>query len=526
MDVDGYTDETAYFDLTNSPAGSWTATDGCKIVSTDNNGDGSWGGTSGGQCANIGDNGQDAIRFGWVSATLQQAQKVIDENLKHIGLSVGGYIYSWKVKNYNSNDTSTNQLAAQDPLFVRVIFTDTDGNVVHEDEYDYSYPIANWELKTDTVLLDPMLNSMDLDEIIVEAEGMDAGYWAGYWGPEFREAKVWTLYWYETPLDCSDPLNSPECPGYATALQEKQAAELAEQLAMVEESNEVVKEEPEPVLVEEIVEVVENAIEEVLESPMEVVGNDQGEVSDDVDVGPERSSNVRGNPLDVARDAIAETDAVANNAVSNAIEQAGSTESYSQTQSQQSATQSAEIDQQLTTNVLDDVANLSMQQSNLLMDIQENIQQSDRMQSAMGLAEAELLSDETLNQNILLVQIELTNLEVDLDTLRQSSQVIAQTIVQDQQEEQLEEGLSAGEEADLVAKAFAGSDDEDAKAALLGYNPLFSQYTAAQLADADFYKDKEIYPNQKNHDNPQGRFFNGASDELHRQMVRQQYERN
>ena len=45
-------------------------------------------------------------------------------------------------------------------------------------------------------------------------------------------------------------------------------------------------------------------------------------------------------------------------------------------------------------------------------------------------------------------------------------------------------------------------------------------------ADADFYKPKDIYPEQENYDNPNARFFNGASDEKHRAMVRQQYERN
>ena len=66
---------------------------------------------------------------------------------------------------------------------------------------------------------------------------------------------------------------------------------------------------------------------------------------------------------------------------------------------------------------------------------------------------------------------------------------------------------------------------EDAQAALLGYNPNFRAYQQDQMADADFYKPKDIYEGQQNYDNPAARFFNGASDSKHRDMVRQQYER-
>jgi hypothetical protein len=46
------------------------------------------------------------------------------------------------------------------------------------------------------------------------------------------------------------------------------------------------------------------------------------------------------------------------------------------------------------------------------------------------------------------------------------------------------------------------------------------------MTDAEFYKPKDIYAGQKNYDNPNARFFNGASDVTHREMVRQQYEGN
>jgi len=94
-------------------------------------------------------------------------------------------------------------------------------------------------------------------------------------------------------------------------------------------------------------------------------------------------------------------------------------------------------------------------------------------------------------------------------------------------EEVSEDDLKAQQELedDLVEKAIAGDDSEDAQSALLGYNPNFRAYVQPQMAtNSDWYSSEGIYTNQKNYDNPSRRFFNGASDEIHRAMVRQQYE--
>ncbi len=79
-------------------------------------------------------------------------------------------------------------------------------------------------------------------------------------------------------------------------------------------------------------------------------------------------------------------------------------------------------------------------------------------------------------------------------------------------------------EDDLVEKALAGDDSEDAQAALLGYNPSFRQYIQPQMpTNNDWYSSEGIYTDQKVWDNPSARFFNGSSDELHKKMVREQY---
>ena len=79
-------------------------------------------------------------------------------------------------------------------------------------------------------------------------------------------------------------------------------------------------------------------------------------------------------------------------------------------------------------------------------------------------------------------------------------------------------------EDDLVAKALAGDDSDEAQAALLGYNPNFRDYVQPQMkVEAQWYTSDGIYELQQNYDNPNQRFFNGASDVKHREMVRQQY---
>ena len=133
------------------------------------------------------------------------------------------------------------------------------------------------------------------------------------------------------------------------------------------------------------------------------------------------------------------------------------------------------------------------------------------------------------DQSFFLVEIELASLDQNIiDTAINS---VIDTMLQKQneaedafKEDTSDEGqLTAEEEDALVASAQSGDISEDAQAALLGYNPNFRAYQTPQMQDVQFYAPKEIYDTQRNYDNPNQRFFNGASDATHREMVRQQY---
>ncbi len=57
----------------------------------------------------------------------------------------------------------------------------------------------------------------------------------------------------------------------------------------------------------------------------------------------------------------------------------------------------------------------------------------------------------------------------------------------------------------------------------MGFTPGFDAYGRVTLPDAQGYQPFEVYPGQRNIDNPQGRRFMTGSDRLHAEMVDQQY---
>ena len=130
-----------------------------------------------------------------------------------------------------------------------------------------------------------------------------------------------------------------------------------------------------------------------------------------------------------------------------------------------------------------------------------------------------------------MADVELASLNLDL--IKDIVLEVANKTLQENmeaQEEAMEEAneqsiAEANAQEDALAQAaMEGSTDEDAMAALLGYNPNFRAYQQPQMADGAMYKPRDIYGDKKNYDNPNARFFNGASDAKHRAMVRSQYE--
>jgi hypothetical protein len=543
--------------ISNDPA-DWEANTGCLEASAENNGDGIWAQTTGGQCANIGTNGAGAIRFGYVNTVVSNTWDVLSGVFEEIGLNVFGYRYSWYVKNYNANDTSPNQTGAQDPLKVRVIVKDSSGNNLFSKEYDYSESISTWVPDSGFEFFDA---TTDIGSVTLEVEGYDAGYWAGWWGPEFREAELNMLFYYKDPDDkCdTDPLSSPTCPGYADALYAEQEAMLAlindskeeeffgedKDKAFVEEVSKSVEEsvkaeEPkvEEIIVEEI-KPVEEPVEVVVEElPVEELKEEI--IEEPVEEVIEETVTPNVNALSVAQSAVSAADSLTQDlqnqtlsATSQSVEDANSIFESNVDLANNSITQGQNLDMGQGSNQLESsmsgTTNLEMMATGTdtgfdnsgnvnissLLNTQNEI--NTNVQNVTGVPE-----------DTSVVTIEITVDTFELASLDTSIEAAFAQAFNDRSEikepEQSIEEQNA-EEDELVEKALSGDDGEDAQAALLGYNPNFRAYQQPQMPDSQFYQPKEIYEGQKNYDNPNSRFFNGASDELHNQMVRQQYDR-
>lgn len=502
----------------------WAATTGCLDVRQDGR---TWNGTEGGQCANSGlDKG--TFTFGYGQTVLAQTQDAINDALKIAGISVVGYRWQWKVKNADTNYQETNGERGQDPLYIRVIVKDNDGNVLDEREWDYSYDINDWQQKYGMHWYDPFISGEDIDTITTQIEAYDAGYWAGWYGPEVGDVGIYSIFVYEAPDPCEEvPVVDPTCPGFIGQSPPEDPA--IKELVIIDSTGSIQLSEDELSVLESLEEdnKTEMVIPEppkVIEDPAEPVVEEKQEATPAVDALSVAQS-AEANALSDAAATIENTLTSTTAAALSDVMQSNSINQQSQSQSQQSTEQ----------------ANQQSQQSS---------QQSQDQQNSMQMAGLDTISSngtfnsfnsfntqsQNLNNTEIVIEINVDTFEIAaLDTaisdavanlMRLEQNIIREQSEESQQEDELNEPVSNEQEDELVAAALAGSDDEDAQAALLGFNPNFRAYQQPQMTDAEFYQPKEIYPGQENYDNPAARFFNGASDATHREMVRQQYEGN
>ena len=579
-DINQMDEGKAYMDQIIVP-NDYQATTGCLLVQ-----ERTWNGTTGGQCAN----GIDGTyTFGYGQTVVAQTQDAIAEALKVAGITVVGYRWQWRVKNADTNYYNEQNQSSADPLIVTVTVKDKQGNVLDEREWDYSYYIYDWEQKYGMHWYDPFISGDKIDTITLEVEAYDAGYWAGYYGPEFGSAAIYSILVVEPEIqDCSDPLLDPTCPGYAEALNAQQDEMLAlinnssdtgidtgNDVAFVAEVADVVEESVDPVSegisepvaveasieqvqeVEQVVEVAEttsteNSTEEEANSPsVDPLAVAQNAVSAALS---EAASNVS-NTLEATSQSVADAEAVfeSNEQQLQQLSQVQSAETQLlsdniQEANQAQLTEQASIESSFQQNVESNIAAMQNEQQNLSMTQQQDSNTSTSVdnsgnidpvqfatqQSNVSTVLSALENNDIINQDITDNQIsvevvvdsfEIAALNMAIDEVFQAAlnrNLLLNTEEKEEEEQKSFEEQNAEEDA-LVAAAQSGDDSEDAQAALLGYNPNFRAYQQPQIPDTAFYQPKEIYSGQKNHDNPNGRLFNGASDTLHREMVRQQY---
>jgi hypothetical protein len=602
--------------------------DGCFSINQ------GWGGLSGGSCPTINDYFGSQINYGYIEKTLTNTA-AINLALQEAGVEVTGYRYEWSVKNADANRTDTgNGRNTADPFQVTIKIYDESGYSVYEKTYDYSYWM-NWTRFSGEETFEDPFDASTLSELQLSVTGKDLGFWAGYYGPEFREPSIKLNYRttgaaQDTTAEdalfnsmcTADPLYDPSCPGYNDAM-----------MAQINSSNTLndiagstdltgtttastgttgtgttdpVAEAtgtPDPTgttttdtgTTDPVAEAtgtpdsVAEATEAVVEAAAEPAAEEVAAAEPAAAASSAEEKKATG--LSATQlNALNAASAVANSAIGGAADAASASASIglsesggvSSTLTSVDPTGSTDSSGQQTGSGFDSTGSTggvdatgsvgfdtagtgttgtgdtfesttgtgfymgsnqsSMQDSSNNQDFDVSaVEQSVVDQSA---EQAEIANND-LNNNV--VGSEDTALEVasasisdslkptfapgsPIDELiKEMTTTIIQAAVDDAKEvaeESSEESYAdqnAKEDA-LVEAAQNGSDDEDAQAALLGYNPNFRAYQQEQAyAEKDIYSNQGMYEDQKTYDNPNSRLFNGASDALHREMVRQQY---
>jgi len=147
----------------------------------------------------------NTIYFGYTQSTVAYTY-AFSQALQNSGMTILGYNYSWDYLNQNPYNGT---------LSATVNFIGTSGASLH---------LKAWTLGTTTdwtnvngteTFANNGLAALNIANFSLSFSGRDARFWAGYYGPQVRNPSLSLNYTFD---QCStDPLSSPSCPGYAAA---------------------------------------------------------------------------------------------------------------------------------------------------------------------------------------------------------------------------------------------------------------------------------------------------------------------
>jgi len=480
----------------------------------------------------------DWIIFSYTQQTIKQTVQISDAlntALQQAGINVDGYFYHWHWKNGDAG--ADNQNDGADPMSVNVQIKDKSGNTVYTRTWDYTVQQRDsFAIVTGTETFDEAFNADDLSTFEFSASGRDSGYWAGYYGGELEHFVVRLNYSVrpddgpsleeQTVLNaqCSaDPTFSPECPGYNDAVM-AQITQPISTTGVEDTSGGFANDAMDTTSTgNDGMASVEETTGSSLPGTPEASTNSAGETTANAESGSQEasgSSTGSGRSLNANElNALAAADAVASNAVSiastqNAIGSAsGVNSSGGLADNSGSGSSSGSSGGMSSDGSGLDASGMPANDTMFGGAFSGGTDSSGGSGYSAG-QELELVAsvDRDLIDKIVNSVVEKT-----LEDIKESNEEISEKSAEEIAEENAQED-------ELAQAAMDGSQDESAKSALMGYNPSFRAYNQVQLTDGELYEPKEIYEGQQNYDNPNGRFFNGASDELHRRMIRSQYE--
>ena len=537
-----------------------------------------WAGTSGGQCPNMIESGQ--INYGYVQQTLTNTA-AINLALQEAGVEVTGYRYEWNVKNADANMESENNPDSIDPFEVTIKIYDETGKPVFEKTYDYSFWIDSWTTFSGTETFTNPFDADTLSEIQLSITGYDIGYWAGYYGPEFSSPEINLQYRMKAvPMEdpiaellfqqkCDlDPLSDIMCPNYQTAMLEQinntKVSSLAtedpvvKEIVIIESTGSIPLSENELAVLDSLEETQEQVVETEQEKPAVDNSAALAVAENAVSSALSEAASVVDNTLAATAQSVTDAQTIANDLEENrqdvqaaldndmqtslsTIEQSleststtqittfDNTQSQTQMQSQNNPSTNGQMTADNSSN--DNFGNDGGMDNTGNIDLTSSFENSTQINTNGddNSSNDGTFDDNLLNDNTIAIETTIETPKIDIldlvineainNVLKAEQEIVEESI--EESEEDIEK--QNAKEDELVEQALSGDDSEDAQSALLGYNPQFRAYQTPQMDDGQFYQPKEIYGGQKNYDNPSQRFFNGASDAKHKEMVRLQY---
>ena len=164
------------------------------------------GGTSGGGTPGY-NTTTGTFMFGYTQSTIAYTY-AFSQALQNSGMTITGYNYSW---DYINQDTTRGNLSAA------LSFTSTAGTSLHSKTWTLGPTTTGWTNMSGTEQLNSGngFSAANIANFKLTFSGKDDRYWAGYYGPQVKNPSIKLNYTFD--MCSSNPLSSPDCPGYAAA---------------------------------------------------------------------------------------------------------------------------------------------------------------------------------------------------------------------------------------------------------------------------------------------------------------------
>lgn len=154
----------------------------------------------------------NTVIFGYVSGTVAY-RYAFSQALQNSGISILGYNYAWQYYNQDYSRGTANATVSVDA---------PNGTLLHSKSWNLPQTTEGWTNMSGTETFVKGLPTSNIAGVSLSFTGNDDRWWAGWWGPQVRNASLSLNYTFD---QCSvNPLSDPSCPGYTQAYHDQQCS--------------------------------------------------------------------------------------------------------------------------------------------------------------------------------------------------------------------------------------------------------------------------------------------------------------